>query len=53
MVLIYKFCKKNVLIQQPGETWEHHIGSTKKQNKKFRTCDFIFNLFAIFSKKMR
>ena len=33
MVNIYKFCKKDILIQPPGEPREQHLGDV--QTKKF------------------
>ena len=34
MVNIYKFCKKDVLIQQPGESWEQHLGDVQPTEKR-------------------
>ena len=32
MIFIYKFCKKDILIQPPGEPREHHIGEARPEN---------------------
>ena len=38
MVIIYKFCKKEIFIQLTGEPREHHIGEVRP--KKFDISKF-------------
>ena len=45
MVIIYKFCKKEILIQPPGEPREHHQGEVRPKSSsytKFHTHFIIF-----------
>ena len=43
MVNIYKFCKKEILIQPPGEPREHHLGDVRQ--KKFERFEGRYILY--------
>ena len=60
IVIIYKFCKKSILIQPPGEPREHHPSEVRTkvramknviQTKMANRVDILWRIFEKFAKQ--
>ena len=39
MVNVYKFCKKEILVQPPGEPREQHLGDVRPKKFEWKTSE--------------